>query len=326
MHKLLLSTTVLCAALLAASSDAWAHGGGSFRGPGGVVPPRARSLRCDCAQVTCSFCGSAHLEKLADVSTRSALTKTVEAWGDLVQVETRVRFETRRSRGFVEGHAVIRHAPLFAATAGRVEIGDGHLEARLGASAGARRDYLWERRRNRDPLLVLRVDAGAVQLRVFPIARKQATFAVVRGYALSDEVGRKGVRVYRTGTSYLAVVPLGSVGKDEEPDFIDRGGDRALFFVDQAEARKRYGAAARKAREVPCVQALRCAVHDDGVDAVTRHAALVAVPKGGGAPKDLSVGESGPAVPPPPPGREPEPTRPPSPRELIPPGTGGVAR
>jgi hypothetical protein len=63
----------------------------------------------------------------------------VNQWGDLVEVETHIRFETRRERGFVEGHATVRHAPLFAAVAGSVEIGDQALPTRLLASAAARR-------------------------------------------------------------------------------------------------------------------------------------------------------------------------------------------
>jgi len=300
MRNVLLFVTVTLAAPLFAAPSAWGHGGGSFRGPSGVAPPRPQ-LRCDCADAECPLCSEKGLATLQGVSVRRAETRTVTAWDDLVEVETRVRFETVRERGFVEGHATVAHAPLFAAVACAVEMGDQALEGRIVASAAARRDYLWERQRQRDPLLVLRRDAASVKLRVFPITRAQPTFAVVRGYALSDDVGSAGVRLYCTDARYLAVVPLKGLAADAEPDFVDPGGGRALFFLDAAEVLRRFGGALRHARDVPCVRALECAVRDHGVAAVTRHAALVAVPAGRGAPTDLIVGDGSPHDPSPPP-------------------------
>ena len=300
---------VLLAALLASARPASAHGG-VYRGPGGIVPPGSQALRCDCARIDCKFCSARGLASLQDVSRRLTSHRVVNRWGDLVEVETRIRFETRRERGFVEGHAAVRHAPLFAAVAGSVEIGDQALTTRLLASAAARRDYLWERRQNKDPLLVLRMDASRVRLRVFPISRARPTFAVVRGYALSDDLGHKGVRAYRSGTRFLVVVPLDSLAQGTKADFADPGGNRALFFLDEAAARKRFGKPVDGAVEVPCVAALASAVFDKGVDAVTKHAALIAVPKGGGAPKGLTVGsDSAPVPPPSPPPPPPPPTQ-----------------
>ena len=304
---------VLLAALFASAPAAFAHGG-VYRGPGGVVPPSLRPLSCDCAELSCKRCSAQGLASLVGVSRRLATHRVVGRWGDLIEVESRIRFETRRERGFVEGHAVVHHAPLFAAVAGSVEIGDQALTTRLLASAAARRDYLWERRQDKDPLLVLRTDASQVRLRVFPITRAQPTFAVVRGYALSDDVGRKGVRVYRSGTRDLVVVPLDAVPPGIKADFVDPGGDRALFFLEQATARKRFGKPVDDAVEVPCVAALASAVFDKGVAAVTRHASLVAVPKGGGAPKGLKAASSDPTpppAPPPPPPTRAQPSRPP---------------
>ena len=212
MRTTLFLSAVIFAALFLAVPEARAHGG-VYRGPRVVRPPW---LRCDCAQVDCPRCCRGDLQGLEGITTRRMLHRTLEQWGDLVEVETRVRFETKRTRGVVEGHALVSHAPLFAAAGGVIEMGTSRLPGRLAPSVAARRDYLWERLGGRDPLLVLRADAGAVRLRAFPITSKAPTFAVVRGYALSDDVGRRGRRT-RSAAVYdpVASYTVPTCGADE---------------------------------------------------------------------------------------------------------------
>ncbi len=313
MRTTLLVVPVFFAALLLSAADALAHGG-TYRGPGSWQPP---SLVCDCAKIECPHCTSRQLVESRGISRRVADHRVVKRWDDLIQVRSTVRFESSRKQ-FVEGYATLQHAPLFAATAGRIRVGKDELKGVMKASVKARRDYLWERQGNRDPLLVLRKDASSVTLRAFPISKSASTWAVVEGFALSDAIGGRGLRLYRTKDRYLAIVSTADVAKGVKPDFVDVGGQRALFFLDAKVAQKRYGAATTKAREVPCVAALESAVRNHGVDAVTKHAGLVAIPRGRGAPKNLTVGHGDDPVPPPPP---PSPTAPAVPPEAVTPPT-----
>jgi hypothetical protein len=215
----------------------------------------------------------------------------VWTWGDLAQVRATAVFETTE-KGFLEAHAEVRRGPLLAVTAGTVRCGEHRLKGRLAAAAAARRDYLWERDlRLRDPMLVQRVGPGAVSVRVFPVSVRAPTTVRLDGFALAAGVGLTGPRLYRTGDSFLAVLPR-TPEAERAADLVDEARGRVLVFLTAGQATVRYGDRARTAVEVPCVDALRDALRGRGEKAVTGEALLVALPEGSRAPPHLAVGTS----------------------------------
>jgi len=224
-------------------------------------------------------------------------------WGDITKVRATVTFETALERGATEGYTRIKQAGIFAVVSGRIESLNTYGNARPGTtliatlqpSQRARSTYLWERRRACfDPLLVLRRGPGEVHVRAFPITGLAPLRVVIEAYALLPREGASGVRLYRTGSRYLAVLD-----------------DGKYRFLTKKECRQRYGA--RVARVVPCVPQLEAAATGRGDAAASTDVALAAFPPGAkpapfvgpdvlvlGIPPGLSASADPPPPPPPP--------------------------
>jgi hypothetical protein len=153
------------------------------------------------------------------------------------------------------------------------------LTAKLRPSFEARITYLREilpRRRVRDPLLVLRRGPGTLDVRVFPVARHRPAYVTLRAYALVPYRGFEGVRLYRTGRRYLAIV-TGRPEPNAKPAFVDMTGGRYLYFLSAKVCRKRFGD--HPVRYIPCVPHLETAVTGRGHNAASLWMALAAFPR-----------------------------------------------
>ena len=281
-----LSLALLLAAVLA--PEASAHGGGF--GHGGRSRYQAPSIACDCGKVDCPKCSAAGLAAGEGLSKRETRTEVVRTWGELAEVRVTTVFEAEADKGFLEAFARVERPPLLAVTGGGVTCVEEDVTGTLTPSQGARRDYLWERnRRLRDPMLVLRENAGAVTLRVFPISARGTTTATLRGYTLLAAPDSLRPRLYRTEDRFLVVLPRTEVS-ERDADFVDEAGARVLLLLPKTACCVRYPALMKEAVEVPCVPALSSAIRGKGTGAVNDATALVALPAGSRAPSALFVG------------------------------------
>jgi hypothetical protein len=212
---------------------------------------REVGLRCDCGLVECLLCDNG--------STRGgkATTTLGERWGDVAQCRVEISFDAWR--GTTESHARVEPAPLFAAVAGSVALGDDERAAELEPCAEARRAYLHARR---DPMLVLRRGPGRVDVRVRRTGAGVPAKVVLEGYVLVDPPRIEPFRLYRTGDRFLAATH-------------DWQGRRSLQFLSAAECRERFGE--RAAEEVPFVKALESAATGCGKAAACDETALAVI-------------------------------------------------
>jgi len=243
------------AALFVLVQVAFAHGGGR---PGGPVE---RGIPCACAKPECHRCKDTSFTRADGLAKCETKVAEVERWGDVARA--------RETAGMTEAYLPVEPAPVFALVKGSV----GKLEATLRKSEDARQIYLFEKRRKRDPLLVVRRTPGRFDVRVFPVPHDKDLVVTLEGYAL---VGKTGC-VYTTGDRHVEVKPDGrlwfSVGRLEKPSL-----------------------------NVDFVPALKAAWTGKGEAAATRNTALAAFEAG--ARKPPFVGPDrviGPPVPPPPP-------------------------
>ncbi|MFQ5843597.1 MAG: hypothetical protein ACE5JG_01265 [Planctomycetota bacterium] len=299
--KTILSVVVAIHLALFAAPRAWAHGGAGPRGPGGpppglrVPPPpppvaavapcgreptdpeppppppsdpnapptppadAAPPPPCLCAAVECRRCAD-YLLATDALAVRELETATLHSWGDLRRIQVRVTFQARDDV-LGEAHAPVRVPPLFAVSAARVERKGASLAASPTPSQEGRKRYIETKRRELDPLLLVRRSPGSYDLRAFPVGAHSKTVVVIEGYALAD----RPPRLYRTGDRFLAVAPLPAKGEADGARLADHKRGRALRFLDRTQAQRRFGAAAvSAARQVPCVAQLEAAAGNTG--------------------------------------------------------------
>ena len=241
------------------------------RDRGGLL--RAAGLRCACAKVTCRTCS----RRVATTYCAGKVTELAR-WGDVARWRITLRFETPIETN-VEGYERVQ-MPLLAVYGGRLAQRNLTLTARLRPSLEARVTYLNElpRRdtRGRDPLLVLRRGPGILDVRVFPVARHRPAYVTLSAYSLARHRSREGVRLYRTGRRYLAIV-ADRPERKAPADFVDTAGGRYLYFLSAKECRARFGD--RPVRPVPCVPHLETAVTGRGRHAAGQWMALAAFPR-----------------------------------------------
>jgi hypothetical protein len=200
-------------------------------------------------------------------------------WGDIARWRVTLKFTTPAD-GAVEGYHELR-LPLLAVYGGRLVQRNLTLTAKLKPSLEARIIYLNETRRaggrvGKDPLLVLRRGPGTLDVRVFPVAWRRPAYVTLFAYALTPYRSCEGVRLYRTGRRYLAIV-TDRPDPEAPPDFVDTTGGRSLYFMSAKVCRKRFGD--RPVRYVPCVPHLETAVTGRGRDAASHGTALAAFPR-----------------------------------------------
>jgi hypothetical protein len=199
-------------------------------------------------------------------------------WGDIARWRLTLEFETP-APGRVEGYERLE-MPLLALYGGRLAQGRLTLTAKLMPSYEARVMYVNEiprqSRRGRDPLLVLRRGPGTLDVRVFPVERYRPARVTLFAYALAPYRGFEGVRLYRTGKRYLAIV-TDRPERTGPADFVDTAGGRYLYFLSAKECRARFGD--RPVRPVPCVPHLETAVTGRGRRAAGDWLALAAFPR-----------------------------------------------
>jgi hypothetical protein len=201
-------------------------------------------------------------------------------WGDIARWRITLKLTTPADAA-VEAYHELR-MPLLAVYGGRLVQRGLTLTARLKRSLEARVIYLDQTRRARsgrvgkDPLLVLRRGPGTLDVRVFPVARHRPAYVTLFAYALTPHRSCEGVRLYRTGGRYLAIVTDRPDPKTP-PDFVDKAGGRYLYFLSAKVCRKRFGD--RPVRYVPCVPHLETAVTGRGRDAASHSMALAAFPR-----------------------------------------------
>jgi len=230
---------------------------------------RASGLHCACAEMDCRQC--AHRD--APDYCAGSVTE-VAHWGDIARWRIRLTFTTPRENR-VEGYQRLQ-MPLIAVYGGRLAQRGLALAAKLQPSLEARVTYMREVPRGRDPLLVLRRGPGAIDVRVYPVVRHKPARVTLLAYALTRYRGSEGVRLYRTGRRCLAIV-TGRPAPEGPADYVDREGDRYLYFLYAEVCRKRFGD--HPVRYVPCVPHLETAVTGRGRSAVSHHMALAAFPR-----------------------------------------------
>ncbi|MHC5051773.1 MAG: hypothetical protein ACYTGK_14315 [Planctomycetota bacterium] len=235
---------------------------------GGLL--QAAGLRCACAKVECGRCA-----RRGDAPAYCAGKATELArWGDIARWRIALEFTTPSATN-VEAYERLE-MPLVAAYGGRLAQRNLTLTARLKPSREARIIYIRQLPRGRDPLLVLRRGPGTLDVRVFPVARHRPAYVTLAAYALTRYRGFEGVRLYRTGRRYLAVV-TGRPERGAAPDFVDKTGGRYLYFMSAKMCRKRFGD--RPVRYVPCVRHLETAVTGRGHNAASLWTTLAAFPR-----------------------------------------------
>jgi hypothetical protein len=272
--------------LVAVAPDALAHGGGGFRDAGRRPAP---TLECDCAKADCPACAAKRPAEGEFLTQRTPAIETIRSWGELAEVRVGAELTTTQPHGLVEALVRIEHGPILAVTAGGVTGPEVDLRGVLQASQSARRDYLWERRRLRDPMLVQREDAAAVSMRVCPIPAKGTMRATLTAFTLLAPPSRPDPRFYRTADRVLVIRPR-TPETEKDADFVDEQGGRVLLFLPESACRARWPGLIDRAYRVPCVPAIEAAVRGKGAAAVTEETALVALPPGSHAPADLFVG------------------------------------
>ena len=243
------------------------------RDRGGLL--RVAGLRCACARIDCGRC-----DRGDDAPAYCAGKVTeVARWGDIARWRITLKFTTP-SETDVEAHQRLE-MPLIAAYGGRLVQRRLTLSAKLKPSFEARVTYMRATERfflrARDPLLVLRRGPGAIDVRVYPVARYKPARVTLLAYALTRYRGSDGVRLYRTGRRCLAIV-TGRPAPEGPADYVDRAGDRYLYFLSAKVCRKRFGD--HPVRYVPCVPHLETAVTGRGHRAVSHSVALAAFPRG----------------------------------------------
>lgn len=238
---------------------------------GGLL--NAAGLGCACAKFECRRCA-----RTADAPAYCAGKVTELAhWGDFARWRITLKLTTDSATN-VEARERLE-MPLLAVYGGRLSQRGRTLPARLRPSFAARVTYLREvlpRPRPRDPLLALRRGPGTLDIRVFPVARNRPAYVTLRAYALVPYRGFEGVRLYRTGKRYLAIL-AGRPDPKARPDFVDATSDRYLYFLSAKVCRQRFGD--HPVRSIPCVPHLETAVTGRGHDAVSRWMALAAFPR-----------------------------------------------
>jgi len=258
-------------ALLFLASVSFAHGGGGFRGPNGSVPPRVvQRIPCACAKPSCSKCKDTSFTRADGLAKCETKVTEVERWGDVARVRVTLTLRAHERTGMTEAYLPVEPAPVFALVKGSV----GTLEATLRKSEDARQIYLFEKRRKRDPLLIVRRTPGRFDVRVFPVPHDEDLVIRLEGYAL---VGKTGC-VYTTGDGHVEVKPDGKLH----------------FFISRRLK--------RPSRRVDFVPALKAAWTGKGEAAATRNTALAAFEPGARKPPFVGPDRvGGPPVPPPPP-------------------------
>ncbi len=236
---------------------------------GGLL--RGADLQCACARFECRHCA-----RPANAPAYCAGRVTELAhWGDIARWRITLKLTTESVTNVEARHRL--EMPLLAVYGGRLSQRGRTLPARLRSSFASRVTYLREvlpRPRPRDPLLALWRGPGTLDIRVFPVVRHRPAYVTLRAYALVPYRGFDGVRLYRTGKRYLAIV---SGRPRHKPDFIDATSDRYLYFLSAKVCRQRFGD--HPVRYIPCVPHLETAVTGRGPEVASRWMALAAFPR-----------------------------------------------
>ena len=179
-----------------------------------------------------------------------------------MRVSVEVKFKAKKDVRMVEAYVPIGIAPVFAVTAARIKHGGQTLYAVRADAAGANRRHIETVRKAKDPLLLTPRAPGIYDLRVFPVVPKKVTTVQIAGYTLAERSPIR-TRLYRTGSRYMAIVPLRVDKHADKAAFVDRIFERTLHFMTRDEARKRFGPTmVWAARAVRCVPNLERAVRD----------------------------------------------------------------
>ena len=227
----------------------------------GDVPPQVRDCNY-CAKPDCKQCSAADLVAGTQLAYARQSLYVRGSVGDILRVDVEVKFKARKGVRMVEAYAAVGIAPVFAVTGARIKHAGQTLYARNADPAKANRKYIDTLRKAKDPLLLTPRAPGVYDLRAFPVVPDKVTTVRVTGYALAERTPRR-TRLYRTGSRYLAIVPLQVDEHEKKAAFVDRIYLRSLHFLTRDEARKRFGApAVWAARAVRCVPDLEKAVRE----------------------------------------------------------------
>ncbi len=258
-----------------AAPEAWAHGGGSFRGPGsGSVPPGIRDPSdptpppppppsgptfCECGCADCATCMTEEVRNGSLLSTCSATPEEIERWGAVRLVRTQFCFQAKQDVERTEGYVRVTQGTICAVSS--VEFtGIKHLRAKEVGAAKAGPDYMRTMRKIIDPVLYMRRGAAQFDLRVFPVVNERTSTAVVEMYVLANEACTR-IELYRSTDHVMALVPLAAV-RPGGAQVVDLENGRAVYFLSakEAEAHAFFGAHLPSARSVPCVAPLKDAL------------------------------------------------------------------
>lgn len=269
--KVLLGTILSLSVLLLSAPDAAAHGGSFAHNNSGpppglgeqADPPPPPTRNCNyCAKPACRQCSDADLV----TGTRLAYTRqnlyVRGSVGDVLRVSVEVRFKAKKDVRMVEAYARVGFAPVFAVTGAYIKHAGETLYAVSADASRANRRYIDTLRKAKDPLLLTPRAPGVYDLRAFPVVPERVTTVCITGYALAERTPTR-TRLYRTGSRYMAIVPLRLDEHAAKAALVDRIFGRTLHFMEREEARKRFGATAVwAARAVRCVPDLEKAVRE----------------------------------------------------------------
>ena len=261
--KVLLGTILSLSVLLLSAPDAAAHGGSFAHNNTGPPPglreqddpPPPPTRNCNyCAKPACRQCSDADLvagSRLAYARQNLYVRGSV---GDVLRVSVEVRFKAKKDVRMVEAYVPVGIAPVFAVTGAYIKHDGQTLYAVSVDASQANRRYIETLRKAKDPLLLTPRAPGIYDLRAFPVVPKKVTTVRITGYTLAERTPMR-TRLYRTGSRYMAIVPLRLDKHAAKAAFTDRIFGRTLHFMTRDEARKRYGStmvwAARAVRCVP---------------------------------------------------------------------------
>ncbi|MDJ0975997.1 MAG: hypothetical protein QNJ98_16180 [Planctomycetota bacterium] len=243
-HCLLVATVVL----IASPSAAFAHGG-VYRGPSSGVPPGIRggadpmpppppAPPCWCATHSCTNCTTGVQRKRSDLALAAREIREVGRIGDLRELEVTVRLRAKKGSDRREAVVPLHLGSLCWIEGASLTKGEMHLTAQRAPRKTAVERYRETIRQLIDPLVVLRVGPGRLDVRAWPVTDDEETVARLRVCVFSDEVSRR-TRVYRHGAHALAVVPKGDLetldlasGRAEGWTIhADRANGRAFVFL-----------------------------------------------------------------------------------------------
>ena len=257
--------------LLLSTPDATAHGGSYAHNYTGVPPglreandpdpPPPPTRSCNyCAKPACKECSADDLVAGTRLEYARQNLYVRGSVGDVLRVDVEVKFKAKKDVRMVEAYVPIGIAPVFAVTAARIEHDGQTLYAVRADASQANRPYIETMRKAKDPLLLTPRAPGIYDLRAFPVVPKKVTTVRITGYTLAERTPLR-TRLYRTGSRYMAIVPLRLDKHVAKAAFVDRIFSRTLHFMTREEARKRFGSTTVwGARAVRCVPDLERAV------------------------------------------------------------------